>query len=74
MHTAEGMSNPKTYGLIYLISNGQGDHYLSANNNAYYVAIDSDNNIQVLPESELTDVHKLIVQLYMHSYIPAGCY
>ena len=49
------MSDPNVH-LVTLHSNGQGAHYLSANNYNYYVAIDSDNNIQALPESEIPNV------------------
>ena len=49
--TAEGKSNPNAH-LVTLSSDGQGAHFLSANENTYYVAIDSDNNILVLHESE----------------------
>ena len=49
------MSDPNVL-LVTLHSNGQGAHYLSANNYNYYVAIDSDNNIQALPESEIPNV------------------
>ena len=43
--------------LVTLYSNGQGAHYLSANNYNYYVAIDSDNNIQTLPAAEIDNVN-----------------
>ena len=42
--------------LVNLTSNGQGAHFLSANENTYYVAIDSDNDIQALHESEVANV------------------
>ena len=42
--------------LINLSTNGQEELFLSANNNTYYVAIDSDNEIQVLPVSEVANV------------------
>ena len=44
--------------LITLNSNGQGLHYLTADNNmnAYHVGIDTNNNIQVEPESEFDTV------------------
>ena len=48
-------SNQNAY-LVTLYSNGQGAHYLSANNYNYYVAIDSDNNIQALPAAEIDNV------------------
>jgi len=35
-----------------------GAHFLSANN-TYYLAIDSGNNIQALPESEIANVRLL---------------
>ena len=44
------------YHFIMLNSNGQGVHFLSANDNTYCPAIDSDNNIQALPESEIASV------------------
>ena len=43
--------------LVTLHSNGQGAHYLSANNHNYYVAIDSDNNIQALPAAEIDNLN-----------------
>ena len=49
------ITDPSAY-LVTLISNGQGAHYMSANNNSHYVAIDFDNNIQALPESEIPNV------------------
>ena len=42
--------------LVTLYSNGQGAHNLSANNYNYYVAIDSDNNIQAPPAAEIDNV------------------
>ena len=63
--TAEGNSNPNAH-LVTLSSNGQGAHFLSANNNTYYVAIDSDN-ILVLHESERpVNVRKLIILFKIH--------
>ena len=42
--------------LVNLTSNGQGEHYLSANDNTHYVAIDSSNSIQALTKCEIADV------------------
>ena len=42
--------------LVNLTSNGQGAHFLSANDNTYYVAIDSDNNVQALHECKVANV------------------
>ena len=47
--------NPNAH-PITLLSNGQGLHYLTADSNAYYVGIDSNNNIQVEPESQFDSV------------------
>ena len=47
--------NPNVH-HITLNSTGQGIHYLSANNNAYYVGVDLNDNIQVEPESEYDTV------------------
>ena len=54
-NTADGYFDPTAH-FVNLLSNGQGKHYMSANNNAYYVAIDSDNNVQALPESQIPNV------------------
>ena len=56
IYTAEGISNPNTYQLVSWHPNGHGALYLSANNNAYYVAVDSDNKVQALSESEIANV------------------
>ena len=57
---AERNSNPNAH-LAVLNSNGLGAYYLSANNNAYYVAIDSNSNIQVIHKSQTPiNVRKLI--------------
>ena len=42
--------------LVTLHSNGQGVHYLSDGDNTYYVAIDSNNDIKPLQQSEITNV------------------
>ena len=41
---------------VTLNSNGQGVYYLSDIDNTYYVAIDSDNNIKPLLESQIANV------------------
>ena len=53
--TAEVFFNDD-YHFVMLNSNGQGIHFLSAKDNTYYLAIDSDNNIQALPESQIASV------------------
>ena len=40
-YEAQRYNDPNAY-PITLISNGQGLHYLTANNNAYYVDVDSN--------------------------------
>ena len=52
--TVQGYYDPNVH-IITLNSTGAGVHYLSANNDTYHVAIDSDNII-ALPESEITNV------------------
>ena len=42
--------------LVNLSSNGDGELFLSANSNTHYVAIDSDNDIQAVTESEVANV------------------
>ena len=42
--------------LVNLSSNGDGELFLSANSNTHYVAIDSDNDIQAVTESEVDNV------------------
>ena len=56
-YAVEGYVDPNAH-PITLISNGQGLHYLRADidGNAYYVGIDSNNNIQVEPESQFNSV------------------
>ena len=56
IYTAEGVSNPNAYKLVCLNSNGHGALYLSANHNAYYVAVDSHNKVQALSASEIANV------------------
>lgn len=60
--TAVGISKPNTYKLVCLSSNGHGAFYLSAivNHNAYYVAIDSHNKVQVLSASDIANVSSYI--------------
>ena len=41
------------YHFVMLNFNGQGVHFSSDNDGAYHLAIDSDNSIQALPESEI---------------------
>ena len=53
---AKGISNPNSYELVSIQSNGQGMYYMSANKNAYYVAIISGNKVRVLSESEIANV------------------
>ena len=53
--TVQGYFDPNAH-HVTLISSGQGVHYLTANNNAYYVGIDSNNNIQADAESEFDSV------------------
>ena len=55
IHIVQGYSDPNAH-HVTLISSGQGVHYLTANNNAYYVGIDSNNNIQADAESEFDTV------------------
>ena len=55
MCTAEVLTDPSVH-LVNLSTNGQEELFLSANNNTYYVAIDSDNNIQALPECKIANV------------------
>ena len=50
-HEAQGFNDPNAH-PITLISNGQGLHYLTSNNNVYYVDVDSNKNIHVEHESE----------------------
>ena len=56
--TAEGASNPNTYRLVCLSSNGHGAFYLSAiiNHSAYYVTIDSHNKVKVLSTPDIANV------------------
>ena len=56
MHTAEGFSNPNTYKPVFMSSNGQGAHYLTAADNTYYVAIDCDHKIQAFPAAKIDHV------------------
>lgn len=49
------VTDPNAY-LVTLSSNGQGAHYLSANNNTYYVGINSNKELQVQPESGFDNV------------------
>ena len=56
LRTGTVISNDNIH-LVTLYSNGQGAHYLSANNYNYYVAIDSDNSIQALPAAEIDNVN-----------------
>ena len=65
MCTAERIFNPNAH-LVNLSANGQGAYYLSANDNTYYVAIDSDNNIQALPGSEIPNVSLVIIIVSVH--------
>ena len=53
--TVQGHFDPNAL-PVTLNSNGQGLHYLSDRNNTYYVAIDSNNNIKPLLESEVANV------------------
>ena len=53
--TVRGYNDPNAH-YVTLNSTGQGVHYLTADNNAYYVGIDSNNNIQVDAESEFDSV------------------
>lgn len=55
LYTAEVLTDSSAH-LVNLSSNGQGAHFLTANNNSHYVAIDRDNDIQALHESEVDDV------------------
>ena len=56
LYTGAIYSNQNAH-LVTLYSNGQGVHYLSANNYNYYVVIDLDNNIQALPAAEIDNVN-----------------
>ena len=56
LYTGAIYSNQNAH-LVTLYSNGQGVHYLSANNYNYYVAIDLDNNIQALPAAEIDNIN-----------------
>ena len=53
--TVQGMNDPNVH-FVTSTPNAQGAYYLSANNNTYYVAIDSNNNIRALLDSKLTTV------------------
>ena len=55
LSTVQGYFDPNAY-HICLLTTGQGTHHLSANNNAFYVGIDSNNNIQVEAETEFDNV------------------
>ena len=65
--TADGISNPNAH-RVQLSSTGQGEQYFSADNNNYYLTFDTDNNIKVLPASEVTSV-----SLSHYSYSNAAC-
>lgn len=49
-------SEQNTY-LVTLYSDGQGGHFLSANNYSHYITLDSDNNIQALTVAETEDLN-----------------
>ena len=68
LRTAEVISNSEVH-LVTLSSNGQGAHHLSANDNAYYLGINSDNNIQALPYSENINVNSLQLAIAMCIYV-----
>ena len=53
--TVQGYFDPNAL-IVTLNSNGQGLHYLSDRGNTYYVAIDANNNIKPLLESEIANV------------------
>ena len=53
--TVQGYFDPNAL-IVTLNSNGQGLHYLSDKGNTYYVAIDANNNIKPLLESEIANV------------------
>ena len=53
--TVQGYFDPNAL-IVTLNSNGQGIYYLSGIENTYFVAIDSDNNIKPLLESEIASV------------------
>ena len=52
---AKAPSDPNI-SFVDLISNAEGSYYMTAKSNTYYVAIDADNNIQALLDSELISV------------------
>ena len=51
----QGYFNPNAL-LVHWNNNGQGLLYLTNEDNTYYVAIDSDNNIKPILQSEVTKV------------------
>ena len=51
----QGYFDPNVH-IVTLNSTGTGVHYLSANNNNYYVTMDLNNNLQPSPESEIPNV------------------
>ena len=69
LYTATIISESNAH-LVTLYSDGQGGHYLSANDYSHYVAMDSDNKIQALPvaETEDVDVSELQCDYCLSSY------
>ena len=69
LYTATIFSESNAH-LVILSSDGQGAYYMSANDYSYYVAMDSDNNIQALPVAEIedVDVSKLQCDYCLSSY------